>query len=248
MGERKVVQKYYPPDFDPSKLPRVRRQPNQQMKVRNMVPMRVRCNNCGKYIGEGTKLNCRKEVVTGKTYLGIPIVRFYYKCNDCSAEIIITTDPQNSDYAVESGAKRCYEHWLAEGEDAVGKRRRRRELEEKGNRMKALENRTLDSKREMDDLAKLDEVKSMNAIHATVSVNAVLEMMQSSAAERKKREEEEDEKLIKLNFPPRPKEADVKRISDEEFEHGDLKRQKVSKETSVHGGYKPCFMIKKPVN
>ena len=43
-----------------------------------------------------------------------------------------------------------------------------REAEETGDAMKALENRTLDSKREMDILSALDEMKSLNSRHATV--------------------------------------------------------------------------------
>lgn len=39
--------------------------------------------------------------------------------------------------------------------------KRKREAEEMGDAMKSLENRTLDSKREMDILAALDEMKSM---------------------------------------------------------------------------------------
>ncbi|OMO62477.1 Amidase [Corchorus capsularis] len=235
MGERKVVQKYYPPDFDPAKLPRVGRRKNQQMKIRDMMPMKVRCNSCGNFITGGTKLNSRKEVVSGKTYLGIKIYRFYYKCNNpkCSSEIIITTDPQNSDYAVESGARRCFEPWRAADEEA-GKRKLKREFEEKGNSMKALENRTLDSRREMDKLAALDYLKSMKARHATVSANDMLEKLHSSDVEKKKKLEEEDEELTKLNFP-RPKEDFVKRISDEVFEeHGGdfLKRPKVYEDVS----------------
>ncbi|TYH81795.1 hypothetical protein ES332_D02G010400v1 [Gossypium tomentosum] len=180
MGERKVLNKYYPPNFDPSKLLRVRRPKNQQTK----------------------------------TYLGIQIFRVFFKCTKCSAEMTIKTDPQNSDYAVESGATRNFEPWRAEDEEAE-KERRKRESEEMGDAMKSLENRTLDSKREMDILAALDEMKSMKSRHARVSVDSMLEALQRTAAEKEKKIEEEDEALIKSIFQ-KPKEF-VRRISDDVF-------------------------------
>ncbi|CDY40168.1 BnaC04g13960D [Brassica napus] len=33
MGERKVPNKYIPPDFDPKKIPRLRKPNNQQKKI-----------------------------------------------------------------------------------------------------------------------------------------------------------------------------------------------------------------------
>ncbi|XVE87329.1 hypothetical protein DITRI_Ditri18aG0108900 [Diplodiscus trichospermus] len=162
------------------------RSKNQQMKVRMMLPMSIRCNTCGNYIYKETKFNSRKEDVIRETYLGIQIFRFYFKCTKCSAEIAIKTDSQNSDYVVEFGATRNFEPWRAEDEEAE-KDRKRREFEDMGDAMKSLENRTLDSKREMDILAALDEVKSMNSRHEKVSVDAMLKALQRTAAEKKKK-------------------------------------------------------------
>jgi hypothetical protein len=200
MGERKVLNKYYPPDFDPSKIPRRRQPKNQQIKVRMMLPMSIQCATCGTYIYKGTKFNSRKEDVVGETYLGIQIFRFYFKCTKCSAEITFKTDPQNSDYTVESGASRNFEPWR-EQDEAEDKEKRKRDAEEMGDAMKALENRAMDSKQDMDILAALEEMRSMKSRHAGVSVDQMLEILKRSAHEKEEKAiaelDEEDEELIK---------------------------------------------------
>ncbi|XP_042397771.1 splicing factor YJU2-like [Zingiber officinale] len=220
MGERKVLNKYYPPDFDPAKIPRRRQLKNQQMKVRMMLPMSIRCGTCGTYIYKGTKFNSRKEDVIGETYLGIPIFRFYIKCTRCSAEITFKTDPQNSDYTVESGASRNFEPWRDE-EEVVDKEKRKRAEEEMGDAMKSLENRAIDSKQDMDILAALEEMRSMKSRHATVSVDLMLETLKRSAYEKEKKIMEEldeaDEALIKSITFHGSKDF-VRRIDEEEDE------------------------------
>jgi len=79
MSERKVLNKYYPPDFDPSKIPRVRQAKNRQFTVRLMAPFNMKCKTCGEYIYKGKKFNARKEDVDNENYLGIRIYRFYIK-------------------------------------------------------------------------------------------------------------------------------------------------------------------------
>ncbi|KAF6251811.1 hypothetical protein COO60DRAFT_1464035 [Scenedesmus sp. NREL 46B-D3] len=130
MGERKVLNKYYPPDFDPAKLPRGKRQQNNEMKVRMMLPMSVRCKTCGNFMYKGTKFNTRKE----------------------DADVLKA--------------------------EAV----RSREEEERGNAMKALENRTKDSKREMDIMEALDEMRSLKARHAGITTENALAALQREGA------------------------------------------------------------------
>lgn len=195
MGERKVLNKYFPPDFDPSKVPRGKRvrSEEKQMKVRMMLPMSVRCNTCGNFMYKGTKFNTRMEDVKGEAYLGIKIFRFYYRCTNCSAEFCMKTDPKTADYIVEGGASRNYEPWRDKEQsaaDAVAQK----EEEEKGNAMKALENRTLDSKREMDILTALDEMRSLKARHETVDTETALAALRRAAAA-----EEEEQQPVDLD-------------------------------------------------
>ncbi|XP_078430700.1 coiled-coil protein (DUF572) [Wolffia australiana] len=214
MGERKVLNKYYPPDFDPAKIPRRRQPKNQQIKVRMMLPMSIRCNTCGTYIYKGTKFNSRKEDAVGETYLGIQVFRFYFKCTKCSAELTFKTDPQNNDYVVESGASRNFEPWRDEDEK-VENEKRKREADEMGDAMKSLENRALDSKMDMDILAALEEMKSMKSRHATVSSDLMLEALKRSADIEEKKIGEEDEELIRKYYHDRDLEGLVRRIDDD---------------------------------
>ncbi|PRP73833.1 coiled-coil domain-containing protein [Planoprotostelium fungivorum] len=162
MGERKVIQKYYPPDFDPSLIPRGKRPKNEQIKVRMMMPMSVRCNSCGEYLYRGKKFNSRKETVTGEEYHGVKIFRFYMHCTNCATEFTIKTDPANSDYVAEMNCSRNFEGWR-EKQDHVDAAKKERAAEEENDPMKQLENRTLDSKIEMDIIEALDEIRALNS-------------------------------------------------------------------------------------
>ncbi|TCD67644.1 hypothetical protein EIP91_012154 [Steccherinum ochraceum] len=205
MSERKVLNKYFPPDFDPSLIPRRRQPKNSQQVVRLMAPFSMRCNTCGEYIYKGKKFNARKETVEGEDYYGIKIFRFYIKCTLCSAEITFKTDPKNTDYLAEHGASRNFEPWREE--QAVEEEDRLAKLEEEENNpMKALENRTVDSKREMDILDALQDIRARNARNERVgqSVDLVerlgLEEIETEEDLAKKRAEEEDERLVREVF------------------------------------------------
>lgn len=192
MGERKVLNKYVPPDFDPAAVPRRKMPKNQQIVVRMMLPMSICCKTCGNYIYKGTKFNCRKEDVPEEAYLGILVFRFYFKCTRCSAELAMKTDPKNSDYIMEAGATRNFEPWR-DKDEAVDIATAKQEAEEMGDAMKALENRTMEAKREMDILSALDEMKSLNSRHACVSHDQAL-----MAVTRKEEQDEEAVAAAKL--------------------------------------------------
>ncbi|KAJ2695856.1 Pre-mRNA-splicing factor cwf16 [Coemansia sp. IMI 209128] len=201
MSERKVLNKYIPPDFDPAKIPRLRLGKSRQIKVRLMSPFSMRCETCGQWIGKGTKFNARKESVGGEKFHSIQIYRFYIRCQRCAAEITFKTDPENSNYEVEKGALRNFEPWREE--QALKEEKEQTKVdEEENNPIKALENRTEQSRREMDIMDALDEIRTLNAKGERVASADVMGAIASRDEGKSKRlaEEEEDELLAKQAF------------------------------------------------
>lgn len=108
MSERKAINKYYPPDYDPSMVPKKQKTARQDIKIRMMAPYSMRCLNCNEYIPQRRSFNARKEV-TKETYLSTKIVRFHITCPRCNNKISFKTNPQTAGYTPEEGAVRNYE-------------------------------------------------------------------------------------------------------------------------------------------
>ena len=216
MGERKVLNRYFPPDFDPLLVPKRKYDPYKQVEVRMMIPFSLQCIKCGEYMYRGKKFNSRKEDVIGDDYLGIKKYRFYIKCCVCNNEIAFKTDPKNQDYVCESGARaaslfassrpalppparhrrlsntgatRNFESWRQQDEAEEKFEGERKEAAE-ANAMSALESKTLDSKIEMDILDALDEIKAYNERHERVD-RAELGSAQKPADEMSAKERDE---------------------------------------------------------
>uniref|UniRef100_A0A3B0N803 Splicing factor YJU2 n=1 Tax=Theileria annulata TaxID=5874 RepID=A0A3B0N803_THEAN len=128
MSERKVLNKYIPPDFDPDALLRYKKVLKSEilrkesplalklkygnsklMNIRMMYPFTFRCESCRDFTYVGTKFNSRVQRLDNDTYLGIVKWRFFGKCPNCKHEIVFKTDPKNSDYTLESGGTRTYD-------------------------------------------------------------------------------------------------------------------------------------------
>ncbi|XP_011160296.1 splicing factor YJU2 [Solenopsis invicta] len=203
MSERKVLNKYYPPDFDPSKIPRMKLARNRQYTVRLMAPFNMRCKTCGEYIYKGKKFNARKEDVEGDNYLGIRIYRFYIKCTRCLQEISFKTDPKNTDYEIEAGATRNFMALKLAEEQAQREEDEEKE-EEATNPMKLLEKRTQQSKQELELLESLEELKDLNRRQQTIDYDEMLQQYDTDTRHRTEKEQEElDEQYVKSIFRKR---------------------------------------------
>ncbi|TRX96286.1 hypothetical protein FHL15_003010 [Xylaria flabelliformis] len=207
MSERKVLTKYYPPDFDPSAIQRVRKPKATGPKVqtvRLMAPFSMKCLQCGEYIYRGRKFNARKETPVDEKYLGIQIFRFYIKCTRCSAEICFKTDPKNNDYACERGAKRNTEPWRVGREETDEERLDRLEKEEEErDAMVELEAKTVDAKREMAVADALDEIRTRNARVERADRDGLEAGVIPTIDEEAERQEREDAEAARRAFSAR---------------------------------------------
>lgn len=220
MSERKVLNKYFPPDFDPSKIKRRKRQgpKNSQITVTLKAPYTMRCTKCGEYIckypspsqlpftylqantsDHGRKFNARKETAEGEEYLGVKVFRFYIKCTLCSQEITFKTDPKNADFTPEHGATRTFDNWSeADPEGRAGALPTAAEDDEDDpereacDAMAELERSQEASRREMEIMDELADLRSRNARVDTSKVGDDPEALLAKLHEgRLSREEEE---------------------------------------------------------
>lgn len=236
MSERKVLTKYYPPEFDPSKIARtpkhLRPTGPKTIPVRLMAPFSMKCTSCGEYIYKGRKFNARKET-TDEKYLTITIYRFYIRCTRCSSEITFKTDPKNMDYTCERGAKRNFESWrdpasteLKETDEERLDRLEREEADEadnaERNAMEELEQKMEESKREMQVADALDEIMQRNA-----------------RIERGEKGGKEEEALAQVrDFAKEQREAQERADAEaarKAFESANVQRVKREEESQING-------------
>jgi hypothetical protein len=230
MSERKVLSKYYPPDFDPSALGR-QRAPKQTgpklQPVRLMAPFSMKCTSCAEYIYKGRKFNARKET-TDEKYYNIPIYRFYIKCTRCASEITFRTDPKHMDYECEKGARRNFEPWreskLAEETEEERLDRLEREEAER-DAMAELENKTLDAKTEMAIADALDNIRTRNARLEKAQAEGGGEALVSEdpLAKEKERLDKEDEAAARAAFA---------KYQEELFEDTEIPAEEVKEENT----------------
>ncbi|KAF4701712.1 Coiled-coil domain-containing protein 94, partial [Perkinsus olseni] len=169
LGHPLVMNKYYPPDFDPSKLlpmrmvkkPRVEQRGPKCMNIRMMLPFSMCCSHCGEYLYIATKFNSRCQKLPEKSSLGLNVYRFYGKCKHCLGEFSFRTDPEHSDYVLETGGTRTYEGFK-DADFAEAEVSHRKTGEENESETKAMENKIYDTAEEMRRLDELDELKAVN--------------------------------------------------------------------------------------
>jgi len=205
MSERKVLNKYYPPEFDP----------------------------CGEYIYKGKKFNSRKENVDDEDYLGLRIFRFYIRCPRCVAEIAFKTDLENTDYTCEAGATRLFEaERLARKMDE--EERKKQEADEM-NPMKVLENRTKASRNEMEQIDRLEELREINAKKAAVDHENMLKEHMVYEEQLLKLQEEEEDRLVKSILKQGTSGEMIRRIDDkiQTDEGSALKKAKIDISTAA---------------
>lgn len=153
------------------------------------------------------------------------VFRFYIKCTLCSQEITFKTDPKNADFTPEHGATRTFDNWSeADPEGRAGALPTAAEDDEDDperearDAMAELERSQEASRREMEIMDELADLRSRNARVDTSKVGddpeALLaklheERLSREEEERRRREAEEDDAEVAKYFtkmapPPLP--------------------------------------------
>ncbi|KAJ2849399.1 Protein saf4 [Coemansia brasiliensis] len=124
MAERRAVNKYYPPDWDPSHgsanayvgqhplRDRARKLNEGILIVRFELPFSIWCGGCNSMLATGLRFNAEKKKIGN--YYSTPIWSFRMKCRECGHWFEIHTNPKETTYDVADGARK-----KAESEDDI---------------------------------------------------------------------------------------------------------------------------------
>lgn len=116
MSERKSINKYYPPDYDPVQAEKALKKSSKSLKTRQrdvvtirlMTPFSMRCLECSEYIAQSRKFNGKKQLLPERYLDSIKVFRLSIRCPRCNHVICFRTDPKTADYVMESGGVRNY--------------------------------------------------------------------------------------------------------------------------------------------
>jgi len=181
----------------------------------------------------GKKFNGKKEYAKGLDYLSIRRFRFRLKCEECKSIITFLTDPKNRDYEMETGASRNFDATREENSD-TNKTVVENGPEAEQDSMKLLENRTLDSRREMEMLDRLEEMRQNNRRREQVNVNNLFEPKELE-------DEMAEEVLAQAAF--KGKQNSVKRIDEDEPPPSVIKESPSVIQESKGESNNPAFTI-----
>ncbi|VDK78300.1 unnamed protein product [Litomosoides sigmodontis] len=203
--------KYYPPDFDPSKIPRAKGQRNRQFVQRVMAPYNMQCDTCHEYIYkvELLQFQVNDHSIISRTELEAHAnLDFMSYDADRYNALKLPVEPMGS-------IERHRTFKLYQQEE---KAKETKEEEEKKDPMKMLEKRTKMSRAEMEALGKLEELQETNRRHETFDPDQYFGNLVEAQAEALRLQEEEDEKFIRKLYVRTEDGKVVKRILDDENE------------------------------
>eukprot|EP00042_Codosiga_hollandica_P054539 m.740247 g.740247 ORF g.740247 m.740247 type:complete len:445 (-) comp58926_c0_seq1:110-1444(-) len=246
MAERKTVNKYYPPDYDPSKgsinkhvgqhplRDRARKLDQGILIIRFELPYNIWCHGCKKMIGMGTRFNAEKKKVGN--YYSTPIYSFNMKCAECPNRFTIETDPKNCDYKITVGAQRKVENWDPEDAESATFLAGEEKLKIDGDAMFRLEHGVGDAAKAKQSLPALQRLHDLQSrMKDDYDLNSLLR--KANRTERKiiKKQKEVDDKLLKkasldiVLLPEQPE--DIRHASLIKFGHqGAVDKVQVGKE------------------
>ncbi|CCC67086.1 hypothetical protein NCAS_0A05280 [Naumovozyma castellii] len=218
MSERKTLNKYYPPDYNPLEAEKMAKKMSKRLKTMNksnatirlMTPFSMKCLKCTEYIPKSRKFNGKKDVLNERYLNSIKIYRLSIRCPRCGNTITFRTDPKNADYIMESGGVKNFMGASKEESNAnnadgfetideavdrlVSEEAQSKEVKE-SDKMEELEKKLMKIQKQQEDGEQLENLRKQNLEKAKRAEKLGVDAYHSEGGNDS---EEENKKLDKL--------------------------------------------------